>query len=78
MGINQHDSPSLLINRMFPVPTYNVPRVLSDIQKERKDSLERTKYLRRLSDEKDMSWSAQRRREFEEMKKRRSEEGAAQ
>ncbi|EON33778.1 hypothetical protein GTC6_05407 [Gordonia terrae C-6] len=77
MGINDHDSPSLLLNRTLTVPDYTIPRVLSDLQKERKDSEGRTRYLRRLSDEKDMSWSAQRRREFEEMKKRRSEEGAA-
>lgn len=80
MGINSQDknSPSLLIKRSIVVPTYTVPRIPTELQQERKDSLERTKYIRRITEDRDMSWSAQRRREFEEMKKRRSEEGPAQ
>lgn len=83
MGINSDHtststSPSLLLNRSFTVPTFQVPRVLTELQQERKDSLERTKYIRRISEDKDMSWSAQRRREFDEMKKRREQEPPAQ
>ena len=80
MGItskNNSASPSLLINRKHGVPGYEVPRVPSELQLERKKSADRTRYLRRLAEDTDMSWSAQRRREFEEMKKRRSE-GPAQ
>lgn len=80
MGITDHaaTNPSALTDVVYKVPDYYIPRALTELQQERKDSVERTRYIRRVSEERDMSWSAQRRREFEKMKERRSEDGTAQ
>ena len=80
MGITDHDAanPSTLTDVVYAVPDYYIPRALTELQQERKDSAERTRYIKRVSEERDMSWTARRRREFERMKERRSEDGTAQ
>lgn len=79
MGIiDDSASPSLLINHKFVVPTYQVPRVLSELQQERKDSLSRTKYIRRVEENWSMTREERRKREFAEMEKRRKSKPPAQ
>lgn len=79
MGITDNDvaNPSTLTDVVYTVPDYYIPRVPTEIQQERKDSAERTRYIKRVSEERDMSWSAQRRREFEKMKERRADDASA-
>lgn len=78
MGIdNRSANPSLLIGRAIRVPAYTVPRVLTELQQERADSKGRTRYLRNIEENQGLTWQERRKREFERMQKRRSEDGAA-
>lgn len=77
MGIDKHNSPSLLIGRVFAVGPDTVPRVAEEVEAERKASLNRTQYMRRVEEVQGLTWHERRRLEIERMKKRRTGDGAA-
>ncbi|GAA1053939.1 hypothetical protein GCM10009570_25280 [Dietzia natronolimnaea] len=77
MGIDTQNSPSGLIGKVFVVGSETVPRVAREVEAERKASLNRTQYMRRIEEVQGLTWHERRKLEIERMKERRTGEGAA-
>ncbi|NIL77145.1 hypothetical protein [Rhodococcus sp. B10] len=74
MGIIDNDAanPSALTDVVYAVPDYYIPRVLSELQQERKDAKGRVQYQAHLVENR-AAWQEKMQRQAENRRKRRSE-----